>query len=260
MTEKRSPFLFILIGLLGGLLSGAFGVGGGIMMVPLLIGLGKVHPKAASGMSLAAIVPSSIVGSIRYGVDDHVHFIAALILGAGGIIGAMIGTRLLRKIKVQPLRWAFILILILVAVQLLFSVPARTGSGEITGSTIVSLVAVGMIIGIASGLFGIGGGVLAVPALMALFGFTDLLAKGTSLLAMVFTATSGTFQNARSGNVLLKPALMMGVAAAVASLLGTQLAYLMDPRLSNILFAALLAVSIFQLSLRAIQARRLGEQ
>ncbi|MCU1406908.1 MAG: Permease, partial [Glaciihabitans sp.] len=67
----------LIAGLLGGLLSGAFGVGGGIIMVPLLLALAKMDERQASITSLSAILPASIVGSIAYLAAGHVDLLAA---------------------------------------------------------------------------------------------------------------------------------------------------------------------------------------
>ena len=113
-------------------------------------------------------------------------------------------------------------------------------------------------IGIASGLFGIGGGVIMVPAFIALFGMSDLVAKGTSLAVMIPTAISGTVANTRAGLVDLKVALIVGLAATVASFGGVAIAFLLPPEWSAWLFAALLVVAAVQLTVRAIRLGKKG--
>jgi len=81
-----------------------------------------------------------------------------------------------------------------------------------------------------------------VPALMALFGVSDLAAKGTSLLAMIPAAISGSIPNLRASLVKLTDGLIVGAAAVLASLGGVALAFLVPPALSGILFGAFLVV------------------
>jgi uncharacterized membrane protein YfcA len=245
-----------IVGVVGGLLSGAFGVGGGILMVPLLINLAGMDQRRASATSLVAIIPASIAGSLGYLAQGQVDVLAALLLGAGGVVGAFFGTRLLRRLPLALLRWMFVALLVVVAVRMLLVVPPRgDGHIQITWATALLLVAVGLFIGVASGLFGIGGGVIAVPALIALFGAGDLIAKGTSLLFMVPTAVSGTISNARGGVVDVRAGLVVGVAATVASFGGVALAFLMPPVVSSVLFAALLFAAAIQLAVRAWRLR-----
>ena len=97
---------------------------------------------------------------------------------------------------------------------------------------------------------------IAVPALIAVFGLGDLIAKGTSLLFMIPTAVTGSVNNMRNGLVDVRAGLIVGVAATVASFGGAALAFVMSPAVSSYLFAALLLVSAVQLTVRAIRMRR----
>ena len=122
--------------------------------------------------------------------------------------------------------------------------------------SIPGLIALGVVIGIASGLFGIGGGVIIVPILVALFGAGDLLAKGTSLLAIIPGAVTGTIRNARAGLVDVIDGTIVGVTAAVASFGGVAIAAALSPQLATILFAVLLLAATAQLVVRAVRDAR----
>lgn len=252
---RRILFL-VIVGLVGGVFSGAFGVGGGIVMVPLMLWLLGFDQRQAAATSLAAIVLSSISGSITYFATGHVDVVAGLLVGAGGIVGSLIGARLLRILPIVWLRWGFIALLVVIAVRMFLSTPDRGGEFELTTWTIVSLVIAGLFMGIAAGLFGIGGGVLVVPIFIALFGVSDLLAKGTSLLAMIPTSISGSVANIRGK--LLRPldGVVIGAAATVASFGGAMIALVMPPLLSTILFGIFVSVTAIQLALRAIRQQR----
>ena len=247
--------MLALIGVVGGLLSGAFGIGGGIIMVPLLVSVGGLDQRAAAATSLVAIVPAAVVGSITYFVNGEIDFAAGGLVAIGAVVGTLIGTRLLRTIPLAWLRWMFIALIVVVAVRMLLVPPERGDSVELTVWVALAYVALGLVMGVASGLFGIGGGVIAVPALVALFGASDLVAKGTSLLVMIPTGVAGTVSNARAGVVDVRAGLVVGVAATVASVPGVALALIMPPRLSGILFAALLLAAAAQLTVRAIRGR-----
>jgi uncharacterized membrane protein YfcA len=252
-----STFVKLAItGVIGGLLSGAFGVGGGILMVPLLINLVGMDQRRAAATSLVAIIPASLAGSLTYLARGQVDVPAAVLLAVGGVVGSLLGTRLLRRLPLALLRWMFIALLVIVAIRMLLVVPPRgDGAIEITWITAVLLVGVGLFIGVASGLFGIGGGVIAVPALIALFGAGDLIAKGTSLLFMLPTAVSGTVSNVRARAVDLRSGLIVGIAATLASFGGVALAFVMPPLVSSVLFALLLLAAAAQLAIRAWRAR-----
>jgi len=257
-APARLPWVRLaLVGAAGGLLSGAFGVGGGILMVPLLIVFANMDQRRASATSLAAIVPASIAGSLTYFANGQIDLLAALIVAVGGIVGSWIGSWLLRRLSLGWLRWLFIALLIAVAVRLVLVAPVRAdGLLELDALPILGMIALGVVIGIASGLFGIGGGVIMVPAFIALFGMSDLVAKGTSLAVMIPTAVSGTVANTRAGIVDLRVALVVGLAATVASFGGVAIAFLLSPEWSAWLFAALMVVAAVQLAIRAIRLQR----
>ena len=247
---------FVGIGLLAGLLSGLFGVGGGTVIVPLLVLLLGFEQRLAVGTSLAAIVPSAAVGVISYAVAGRVAWIPALILAATAVIGAQIGTRLLARLSQTVLRWCFIGFIVVVIVSLFLVIPSRDAVLELTWLTGAALALLGMVTGIVAGLIGVGGGIVVVPALMILFGTSDLEAKGTSLLMMIPTAISGTVNNLRNRNVDVRAAVLVGVAACTTTALGAWLATLLDPAAGNMLFAAYLVFIAVQMSIKTLRARR----
>jgi uncharacterized protein len=252
----RRVLALLLVGVLGGLLSGAFGVGGGIIMVPLLIWWAGMDQRRASATSLVAIVPSAVSGALQYLVQGQVDVIAGLIIAIGGVAGSLVGTKLLRTLSLGWLRWLFIGLLVLVAIRLFFEVPSRDAGLVLGPGVVIALIAVGVVMGIASGLFGIGGGVILVPVLVAFFGVGDLLAKGTSLLAMIPTSLTGSAANLRAGLVRLSDGLIVGAAAVAASFGGVALAFLLPPQVAVILFGAFILIVVTQLVVRAIRLRR----
>ncbi|HEU5223262.1 MAG TPA: sulfite exporter TauE/SafE family protein [Candidatus Lumbricidophila sp.] len=256
-SPSAHPLRLALVGLLGGLLSGLLGVGGGSVMVPLLVLLVGLDQRRASATSLAAIVPAAIAGAIGYASNGQIDVLVALLVAAGGIVGGWLGSHLLRRLPLGWLRWLFIALLLLVAARMLLAVPERVAGGFVlTAGAIPGLVVLGLVVGIAAGIFGIGGGLIMVPVFIALFGMSDLIAKGTSLAAMIPTAISGTWANARASLVDVRSALTMGLVATVASLGGVAVAHLLSPQVAAWLFIALLVFMVVQLARRAIREHR----
>ncbi|MBR5950386.1 MAG: sulfite exporter TauE/SafE family protein, partial [Actinomycetaceae bacterium] len=99
----------------------------------------------------------------------------------------------------------------------------------------------GIAVGTFASLLGVGGGALMVPAFISLFGASDLIARGTSLLAMIPGSISATIPNARKKLVKHKYALIVGVSACVFSPLGNIIATHLTPKTNSILFASYLA-------------------
>lgn len=253
-TEHRRPiFALVAIGLLSGFLSGMFGIGGGIVIVPLLVMLAKFPRKLAAGTSLGAIVPAALVGVASYAAVGNVDWIVALVLVVGSVIGAQVGAHLLHRLPVLAIRWAFIVFLIVVAISLFLVVPSRDAQFELEVLPIIGLVVLGFVTGVLSGILGVGGGIVIVPMLILLFGQSDVVAKGTSLAMMIPTAVSGTIGNLRRKNVDIVAALIVGLAACVTTALGAAAAIALDPRTASIIFGVFLLVMIVRLVVEAIK-------
>ncbi|GAA3765817.1 sulfite exporter TauE/SafE family protein [Microbacterium kribbense] len=247
----KSILLLIAIGLTAGLMSGLFGVGGGTVIVPLLTIFARFEHRLAAGTSLAAIVPIATVGVISYAVHGAVAWIPALILAAAAVVGAQIGTSLLARMSVTVLRWIFVAFLVVVIVGLFFIIPSRDAQLELTLLSTLGLIVTGLVTGTLSGLLGVGGGVIIVPALMLGFGASDLIAKGTSLMMMIPTALSGTAGNLRRGNVDILAAVLIGVSACATTALGATISELIDPVAGNILFAVFVVFIAAQMAVKA---------
>jgi len=109
----------LALGLTAGVLSGVFGVGGGILFVPVLVALGLGQVEAGA-TSLLAIVPTAAVGAWRQQVHGNLRVRAALVIGLASIVGAEAGVQVATRLDETLLRRLFGVLLVLVAVQLAF--------------------------------------------------------------------------------------------------------------------------------------------
>lgn len=254
--SRSNIFVLLAIGAIAGLMSGMFGIGGGVVLVPLLVAFAGLDHRRAAATSLLAILPSAIAGSVTYLINGQVDLIAAALIATGAIAGSFIGSHLLKRLPLVWLRWLFIGMVALVAVRMLLIVPVRGEPLELSPLLVLGYVALGVIMGIAAGMFGIGGGIIAVPALVAIAGVSDLIAKGTSLLVIVPTSVSGTIANVRHRLVDVRAGIIVGVAASAASVLGAAIALGMPARLSSVLFGLLAVAIVAQLVVREVLRKR----
>lgn len=104
-----------VVGLAGGLLSGLLGVGGGVIMVPLLVLWAGFAQREAHAFSLGAIIPISVAGVLTFGAAGEVRVAEAAALAAGAIVGARIGTSVLARLGEDPLKLVFGVFLVAVA-------------------------------------------------------------------------------------------------------------------------------------------------
>jgi uncharacterized membrane protein YfcA len=244
-----------LLGALTGMLSGLFGIGGGVILVPMLVMLLGFQQRLAAGTSVAAILPAAVVGGIGYALQGNVDCIAAAALAVGAVGGAQLGSFLLSRVPTGFLRWLFMGFLAVVIVSLWFVVPHRDDTITISVLAVLLLVVTGFVTGVLSGLLGVGGGVVVVPVLMFFFGASDLVAKGTSLLMLIPGSLSGTLGNIRRRNVDLRSAAVLGIAASLMSPLGAIVSTHISPFWSNVAFSMLLAFILMQMLISTLRKR-----
>ena len=250
--SARSIIVLIVVGMLVGVLSGMFGIGGGTVIVPALVWLGLSQRNAAATSTLA-IVPTSISGVDSYATGGHVDWLAAVLLFCGMFVGGQIGSWLLSELV---LRWIFVAFLVFVVINQVSFVPSRDHQIAMSVTTGICLALLGVIIGTLAGLLGIGGGALAVPSLSMLFGASDLVARGTSLLAMFPNSITTSAANLKRRLAHVKTALIIGVTAAVTAPLGTWIAGEVSPRVGAIMFACYLCVLLVRSVFVAVKATR----
>jgi len=236
--------MLVFVGMAAGFLSGIFGVGGGILIVPGLTIFVRMDQRLAHGTSLAAILPISVASLITYWGHQHVDWPVAFWLSCGAVAGSIVGTRLLAVTSKRTLGLIFGSVLIVSAIRLFISTQGD-GRDELHFSIVLALVAIGLIAGALAGLLGVGGGVVMVPAMVVLFGISSVIAKGTSIAVIVPTAIVGTLRNRSAKNVDLSAAMIIGCAGILSAIGGGFISALLTDTVSNILFAILLvAVAI----------------
>lgn len=253
MTFRSKPSWrsLVAIGLGAGFLSGLFGVGGGLVIVPALVALAGMPRKLASGTSLVAIIPTAAVGVISYAVKGNVDLLVALILAVGSVVGAQLGSWLLHRLPVRAIRIAFMVFMLVAALSLFVTVPSRGASFTPTPAAVLGLVVLGVVTGVLSGLLGVGGGLIVVPVLIVVFGVSDLLTKGSSLLMMIPTAVSGTVGNLKRGNADVRSGLTVGAAACVTSAAGAWVSQHLDPRVANMAFGVFIVAVFAQMVIQS---------
>jgi uncharacterized protein len=236
--KNRHTWLAVVIGLLAGVLAGMFGVGGGFLMVPLYISWLGLEQRKSHATSLAAVVPIALAGAIGYAGQGSVDINAAVALLAGSVFGALYGVKLLGQVPLKFLQFGFATLLYLSAIRLIWSSnPHELLDGW---ASIALLIAVGFFAGVMAGLFGVGGGLVMVPALIIAAGMNSIVARGTSLVVIVGSGLSGTWANFRKGNIDISYALLSGLAGIPSTFLGVYLSHQVPQRIALILFALIL--------------------
>ena len=212
-------------GIVAGVAGGLFGVGGGLVLVPMLTGFFRLTQHQAHGTSLAVIGAAALAALAVYGGHANVVWTTAAIVGLGSLVAAPLGARWASRIPANRLRRAFALFLALVALRLLWQAPAVTDHRGLAGATgIASGLLLGLSAGTMAGFMGVGGGMIMVPVFTLVFGMSQQAAQGTSLAVILVTAPSAALEHARHGNVAWRLVPMLAVGAAVGAPLASWVA------------------------------------
>jgi uncharacterized membrane protein YfcA len=132
LSQLSNPWwMFVLLGIAGGVLSGALGVGSGIVFVPLLVSVFLLPQKSAQGTTLAVMVPMALLGAIRYwhnpSIEINMVIVAFLVFGALG--GVLVGTSIAEHVPGHWLRKAFAVFMVIVAIRMFMMPPKRGPAG-----------------------------------------------------------------------------------------------------------------------------------
>ena len=177
----------------------------------------------------------------------------ALAIGLPAVVGVLIGLAIKDRVSSRQLTYGFAGFLVLVAVRM--ALPDAAGSGfDNVGLELAVVVATGLIAGAIAGLFGVGGGIVFVPALILIFGLKQDIATGTSLLAMIPVSILGTWRQRASGLVHFRDALIIGLASTFTAVGGAFIVEHTRDGVLRVLFSVLLVATAIQLTVRARRA------
>ncbi len=236
----------LAIGLAAGLFGGLVGLGGGVIMVPLMVGALGLAQHRAHGTSLVAVVFTGFAGAIAYAMQGSIDVWAGVLLALSAIVTARFGAIYANGLPEWKLKRAFGAFIIVISVLLLLKpyVPPLGLAQELWGRVAVLLLT-GGVTGFLSAMMGVGGGTVMVPSMVLLLGMTQHLAQGSALLAMVPASFVGAYTHYRLGNVerSILPGLILGVF--IGSYSGGSLAHLFpDAELRAIFAVVLIATGV----------------
>lgn len=235
---------FLLIGVVGGTTSGFFGIGGGIVMIPLLVYFAGVELKAATAMSMVQIVFSSISGTLFNYFQKTINFKYSAYFGLSAAVFSFLGSYLTKYIPNLAIK--IIYLFAVTASIILFFLRRKIEEKKLAGSEIkfYEIMPVGAAAGFTAGILGVGGGFLFVPALLFFCSLPMKIAVGTSLGAIIFVSIPGVIGKAISVDFDVVLAIVIGIGAVGGSKLGTYLNRKVNSKIIRIFFALLLLAMI----------------
>ncbi len=234
--------MIVLVGLLAGLLSGVFGIGGGVLIVPGLVEVVGMPMKEATGTSLAAMLPPvGILGGILYYRKNLINIKAGLLIAAGLMGSVFFGAKIADCLPEQDLKVYYGFFLLYISFRFInpralvraFLVKLGKNVAPIhvfdqereERQSKIGYLLLGIVSGIIAGLFGIGGGAIIIPALVGLFHYCPKRAAGTSLGVLLLPiGLPGVLVYAEADHIQLYPSVVVALGLLIGTLLGARLA------------------------------------
>jgi len=249
-------FFFLAIGI--GFMASLLGLGGGIFMTPLLLlgGFVATQPEAA-GTSIMGVVFTGLSASIAYYRRKAIDFRIGLLFMPSALAGVLLGTWIVSIARPSWLTLAFgIFLLYPMTMMLLGKTPKELkpiAKGEVKGFRYYATVCtLGLLAGVATKLFGIGGGTVFVPSMVMFLGFDIVTAVATSLFVMVPTAMLGTLTSWFQGNLHLEYAIPLVLGIIVGAQLGPRIGARVPKKRLRQLFGLVLLYAAVNMILKGI--------
>ncbi len=242
--------LTLLSGAIVGLSLGAFGGGGSVLAAPLLLFVvGVDDPHVAIGTSAAAVTAIAFLSLFGHWRGNRVKWPCAIVFAVSGFAGSLVGSSLAKVTQDDVLLLSFAAAMAMIGISM-FRKPMNAGNSDVTltPSLVLRLAPMGLLVGTASGFFGIGGGFLIVPGLMLASGMTIANATASSLVSVTIFGATTSVNYAISGLVDGRLTLLLLAGGGVGGIVGIRLSKWLAgrPRTARIVLAIIiLAASVF---------------
>ena len=231
--------VIVLIGVLVGFFSGLFGIGGSSIVTPLLR-LTSVPPLLALASPLPVTLPTALVGGVTYWRKGHVQGRAVLWTALGGVPAVILGAYLTTVVPGRVLMFLTGLVVVAAGARVLRK-PAKVETAAVRPPfSSGRFLAVGIGVGLLSGLLANGGGFLLMPAYLLLFRMNHQEAAGTSLVGVALLAIPGTWVHWQLGNIDLRLTLLLTIGVIPSTYLGARLGLTLRQAQARWLFGSFL--------------------
>lgn len=250
-----SALLYVVLGMAVAAFGTLIGAGGGIIFVPLFMWMFDWPPQAIIGTSLAIVFFNALSGSFAYNKQKKIKFDAAIPFAAATVPGAVLGAFWSNWFTGPTFRTAFGVLLLFISCVIVWKNMKKPNAAIDTTADPKEVrvnmplgIAVSFVIGFISSIFGIGGGVIHVPAMIGFLGFPPHIATATSHFVLAISSIIGVVSHQWEGHILWGPAVLFGAGAIAGAQIGAKISKRVKGR--SILF--LLAGALMLLALRLI--------
>lgn len=232
----------ILLGFAAGILGSMIGLGGGIIIVPVLTFLG-FSPSAAASNSLFATLSNAIASTISYSKQKRIEYSLGIKLGLLSVPGTVLGAFVSSDVAPEIFQILFGLVLIASAVYIFLRRNLESKEKRLSMQMIIFAVGASFFAGIISSFFGIGGGIVFVPLMVVGMGMAMKRAAPTSQLILLFASLSGVITHSFLGHPDFAQAGFLAIGSFVGGLVGARLSVEIKERYLQILVSVVLLIA-----------------
>lgn len=240
----------VVFGIVIGLLLGLIGGGGSILTVPILVYVLGLSPHEATATSLVIVGATAVAGVAPHMQADRVQWRTAILFGAAGILGTFGGTWVNRQVSGPVILLLFGILMLVVAARMVSSgMPDASAASE---PRIWIIPVAGLIVGVLTGFFGVGGGFVIVPALVLWLGLPMRVAVGTSLVIIAINSLAGAIAHRDDGEFNWMVALFFIAGGLLGGQLGARAVGRVNEKILKRGFAGLMvSIALFLIVVNA---------
>lgn len=240
----------IPLGFVAGVVGSIIGLGGGIIVVPVLTFLGVPHTITASS-SLFAAFSNSVAASISYAKQKRIDYKMGMRFGLLSVPGTVIGALISAQATPSFFKISFGLILIASCYYLFIKKNIAPKSNRISKQMVIVSATISFFAGILSSFFGIGGGIVFVPLMIIGLGMLVKNATATSQMILMFSSISGLAAHTLLGHADFEYALLLSIGAFAGGLVGARLSVDLKENSIRLLISSVIVVAAIKLFLDA---------
>ena len=236
----------ILLGFAAGILGSMIGLGGGIIVVPILTFLG-FPPTAAASNSLFAALSNAVASTISYSRQKRIEYSLGLKFGLLAIPGTVLGAIVSTDVSPGIFKILFGFVLIASAAYIFLRKKIETRESSMSTQMIIFAVGASFFAGIISSFFGIGGGIVFVPLMVVGMGMTMKKAAPTSQLILLFASLSGVVTHSLLGHPDFMQAGFLAIGSFLGGLVGARLSMDIKERYLQIIVSVVILIAAAKL-------------
>ena len=240
-------FALISLGVGASIFGSIVGLGGGFIVVPFLRLAFNFAPGVAAGTSLVLVFANTAAASVAFARRGRIAFRTALPLAVASIPGSIVGALLAHHLPAHTYDWLYAILLIGLALYVFFrrETPAAARRPISQAESVWIMAAGGLVVGLVSSLFGIGGGVILIPLLLSITKFDVHVVAATSTAVIALTSPVGILTQGLLGDLSLWPCIALAIGGIIGGSIGARAASNISARsLSGLIAVAMFLAAI----------------